>query len=82
MTALFAVAPKIAALALFVRTMLDPFADLIDVWQQVLVFVAIASMALGALAAIVQTNIKRLMAYSSIGRAMCWSVSPPGTRRA
>ncbi len=66
-TALFAVAPKIAALALFVRAMMDPFADLIGSWQQVLVFVSIASMALGALGALAQTNIKRLMAYSSIG---------------
>jgi len=66
-TALFAVAPKVAALGLFVRTMMDPFGDLIGSWQQVLVFVAIMSMALGAFAAIVQTNIKRLMAYSSIG---------------
>ncbi|MCR9175776.1 MAG: NADH-quinone oxidoreductase subunit NuoN [Alphaproteobacteria bacterium] len=66
-TALFAVAPKIAALALFVRAMMDPFADLIGSWQQVLVFVSIASMGLGALGALVQTNIKRLMAYSSIG---------------
>jgi NADH-quinone oxidoreductase subunit N len=66
-TALFAVAPKIAALALFVRVMMDPFADMIGSWQQVLVFVSIASMALGALGALAQTNIKRLMAYSSIG---------------
>jgi NADH-quinone oxidoreductase subunit N len=66
-TALFAVAPKVAALVLFVRTMMDPFGDLVDSWQQVLVFVSIASMALGALGALAQTNIKRLMAYSSIG---------------
>lgn len=66
-TALFAVAPKVAALALFVRVMAGPFGDLLASWQQILVFVAIASMVLGAFAAMVQTNIKRLMAYSSIG---------------
>ncbi|HEY8352198.1 MAG TPA: NADH-quinone oxidoreductase subunit NuoN [Sphingomonadales bacterium] len=66
-TAFFAVAPKIAALALFARVVLGPFADLIMEWRQILVFISIASMVLGAVAAIVQTNIKRLMAYSSIG---------------
>ena len=66
-TALFAVAPKVAALALFLRVMMEPFGDLASSWQQVIIFVSIASMALGAFAAIVQTNIKRLMAYSSIG---------------
>jgi len=66
-TALFAVAPKVAALALFVRVMVGPFGDQLAAWQQILVFVAIASMLLGALAAMMQTNIKRLMAYSSIG---------------
>ncbi|MEQ8397190.1 NADH-quinone oxidoreductase subunit NuoN [Thalassobaculum sp.] len=66
-TALFAVAPKVAALALFVRVLAGPFGDMVDSWQQVLVFVSIASMVLGAFAAMVQTNIKRLMAYSSIG---------------
>jgi NADH-quinone oxidoreductase subunit N len=66
-TALFAVAPKVAALALFVRVLAGPFGDMLDSWQQVLVFVSIASMVLGAFAAMVQTNIKRLMAYSSIG---------------
>ena len=66
-TALFAVAPKVAALALFVRVMAGPFGDLLASWQQILIFVSIASMALGAFAAMVQTNIKRLMAYSSIG---------------
>jgi NADH-quinone oxidoreductase subunit N len=66
-TAFFAVAPKIAAMALFVRVLYGPFGDLVDMWQQVIVFVALASMILGAFAAIVQTNIKRLMAYSSIG---------------
>ena len=66
-TAFFAVAPKIAAMALFVRVMLAPFGDLFDQWQQVIWFIALASMLLGAFAAINQTNIKRLMAYSSIG---------------
>jgi len=66
-TAFFAVAPKIAAMALFVRVLYGPFGGLIDVWQQVIVFVALASMILGAFAAVAQTNIKRLMAYSSIG---------------
>jgi len=66
-TAFFAVAPKIAALALFVRVMVGPFGDLIDQWQQIIILISIASMVLGALAAINQRNIKRLMAYSSIG---------------
>lgn len=66
-TAFFAVAPKIAAMALFVRVMLEPFGDLILEWQQVIWFVSLASMVLGSFAAIAQTNIKRLMAYSSIG---------------
>ena len=66
-TALFAVAPKIAAMALFVRVMVGPFGELGAQWQQVIIFISIASMLLGAFAAINQTNIKRLMAYSSIG---------------
>jgi NADH-quinone oxidoreductase subunit N len=66
-TAFFAVAPKIAAMALFVRVMLEPFGDLFDQWQQIIWFISLASMLLGAFAAINQTNIKRLMAYSSIG---------------
>jgi NADH-quinone oxidoreductase subunit N len=66
-TAFFAMAPKIAALALFLRVMVGPFGDLIEDWRQVVVFISIASMGLGAFAALVQTNIKRLMAYSSIG---------------
>ena len=66
-TAFFAVAPKIAALALFIRVMIGPFGDLVAQWQQIIVFISIASMALGAFAAVYQTNIKRLMAYSSIG---------------
>jgi len=66
-TAFFANAPKIAAMALFVRVMIEPFGALFEQWQQIVVAVSIASMILGALAAISQTNIKRLMAYSSIG---------------
>ncbi|MEC7491224.1 MAG: NADH-quinone oxidoreductase subunit NuoN [Pseudomonadota bacterium] len=66
-TAFFAVAPKIAAIALLVRTMVGPFGELYDQWQQIVVFISIASMLLGAFAAIWQNNIKRLLAYSSIG---------------
>ncbi len=66
-TAFFAIAPKIAAMALFVRVMLEPFGALVLEWQQVIWFISLASMILGSFAAIVQTNIKRLMAYSSIG---------------
>ncbi|MEO1190119.1 MAG: NADH-quinone oxidoreductase subunit NuoN [Pseudomonadota bacterium] len=66
-TAFFAGAPKIAAFALLMRVLLDPFGPLLAQWQQIIVVVSIASMALGAFAAIGQNNIKRLMAYSSIG---------------
>ncbi len=66
-TAFLASAPKVAAMALLVRVMVGPFYELFDQWQQIVVPVAIASMLLGAFAAIYQTNIKRLMAYSSIG---------------
>ena len=66
-TSFFAVAPKIAALCLFVRVVTGPFADLLEQWRQVVEFIAVASMFVGAFAAVVQTNIKRLMAYSSIG---------------
>ncbi len=66
-TAFFSAAPKVAAMALFCRVMLGPFGDLLAQWQQILVFISIASMVLGAFAAINQRNIKRLMAYSSIG---------------
>jgi NADH-quinone oxidoreductase subunit N len=65
--AFFAVGPKLAAVALLLRVMMGPFGDLVDQWQQIVVFISIASMILGAFAAINQTNIKRLMAYSSIG---------------
>ena len=66
-TAFFALAPKIAAISLFVRVMIDPFGDLLSEWRQIIVFISIGSMVLGSCAAIAQTNIKRLMAYSSIG---------------
>ncbi|MEQ8967172.1 MAG: NADH-quinone oxidoreductase subunit NuoN [Azospirillaceae bacterium] len=66
-TAFFAAAPKVAAVALFVRVMVGPFGDLVAQWQQIVVVTSLLSMALGAFAAINQTNIKRLMAYSSIG---------------
>src|SRR6266540_3827481 len=66
-TAFFASAPKVAAIAMFVRATIASFPGITTQWQQILVFVAIASMALGAFAAIGQRNIKRLMAYSSIG---------------
>src|SRR6202789_964156 len=66
-TAFFASAPKVAALAVFPRVALTAFPGIMPQWQQIVVFVAIASMALGSFAAIGQKNIKRLMAYSSIG---------------
>jgi len=66
-TAFFASAPKVAALAVFTRVTLTAFPGIVPQWQQIVVFVAIASMALGSFAAIGQKNIKRLMAYSSIG---------------
>jgi len=66
-TAFFAVAPKVAALALFLRVMVGPFGSLVAEWQQVVVLISILSMVLGSFAAIAQMNIKRMMAYSSIG---------------
>jgi NADH-quinone oxidoreductase subunit N len=66
-TAFFAVAPKMAAIALFMRFLIEPFGAMLAEWRQVIVFLSIASMVLGAVAAIAQSNIKRLMAYSSIG---------------
>ncbi len=66
-TAFFAAAPKVAGIAMFVRTTIVAFPGIVPQWQQIVVFVSIASMALGAFAAIGQSNIKRLMAYSSIG---------------
>ena len=66
-TAFFSAAPKVAGIAMFVRTTIVAFPGVLAQWQQIVVFVAIASMALGAFAAIGQRYIKRLMAYSSIG---------------
>jgi NADH-quinone oxidoreductase subunit N len=66
-TAFFASAPKMAAMALAVRLVITAFPGITAQWQQILVFVSIASMVLGSFAAIGQHNIKRLMAYSSIG---------------
>jgi NADH-quinone oxidoreductase subunit N len=66
-TAFFASAPKVATIALLVRILSGPFGDVIAQWQQVVVLTAILSMVLGAFAAIGQKNVKRLMAYSSIG---------------
>ena len=66
-TAYFATAAKVAALCLFLRAVLVPFPDLLHQWRQIIVFISVLSMALGAIAAIGQKNIKRLMAYSSIG---------------
>jgi NADH-quinone oxidoreductase subunit N len=66
-TAFFSVAPKVAALALFLQVLAGPFLPLIQQWQQVVIFISLISMAWGSVAAIGQNNIKRLMAYSSIG---------------
>ena len=66
-TAFLALAPKVAAMALFLRVMVAPFLGIVDQWQDVIIVISMASMAFGAFAAIRQTNIKRLMAYSSIG---------------
>jgi NADH-quinone oxidoreductase subunit N len=66
-TALFAVAPKIAAVSLLVSVLMGPFKPLFGQWQQIIVVASVLSMALGAFAALRQPNIKRLMAYSSIG---------------
>jgi NADH-quinone oxidoreductase subunit N len=66
-TAFFAAAPKVAAIAMFVRATIVAFPGITSEWQQILVFVAIASTLLGSFAAIGQRNFKRLMAYSSIG---------------
>jgi len=66
-TTFFAAAPKAAGIAIFVRVAIDAFPGIVPQWQQIVIFLSITSMALGAFAAIGQTNIKRLMAYSSIG---------------
>ena len=66
-TLFFAALPKVAALTVFIRFLYTPFVNLIDHWQTILVFISIASMLFGAIAAIGQLNLKRLIAYSSIG---------------
>src|ERR1700753_909668 len=66
-TAYFATAAKVAAMCLFLRAILSPFPDAIHQWRQIIIFISVLSMVLGAVAALGQKNIKRLMAYSSIG---------------
>ena len=66
-TAFFAVVPKVAGFAVLIKFMSVPFKNILNEWQLIIIFISIASMILGAVAAIGQTNIKRLMAYSSIG---------------
>jgi NADH-quinone oxidoreductase subunit N len=66
-TTFFAIVPKVAALAVFIRFLYVPFINVIGQWQMIIIFISLASMILGAVAAIGQRNIKRLMAYSSIG---------------
>ena len=66
-TIFFAILPKIAALTVFIRFLYVPFINMIDQWQMIIIFISIASMIFGAVAAIGQTNLKRLVAYSSIG---------------
>jgi len=68
-TAFFAAAPKIAALALLIRVLAGPFQGMLEDWRQVIILLSVLSMLLGAFAAIVQTDLKRLLAYSSIGHA-------------
>jgi len=66
-TLFFAIVPKVAALTVFIRFLYIPFVNMIDQWQPILIFLSIASMVFGAIAAIGQNNLKRLIAYSSIG---------------
>ena len=66
-TSFFSVVPKVAGIVIFIRFMYLPFQEILDQWKYILVFISIASMILGAVAAIGQNNIKRLIAYSSIG---------------
>ena len=66
-TIFFAILPKIAALTVFIRFLYVPFINMIEQWQMIIIFLSIASMILGAIAAIGQNNLKRLVAYSSIG---------------
>lgn len=66
-TALFAIVPKVAALGLLIRLLFEPFAALSDEWFQIIYFIAVLSMVLAAFAGLAQDNLKRLLAYSSIG---------------
>tara|TARA_B100001121_G_scaffold211729_1_gene185451 strand:- start:3597 stop:5012 length:1416 start_codon:yes stop_codon:yes gene_type:complete len=66
-TLFFAALPKAAALTVFIRFLYTPFGNLVDQWQTIIVFISVASMIFGAVAAIGQSNLKRLIAYSSIG---------------
>ena len=66
-TLFFALVPKVAALTVFIRFLYVPFVSMIEQWQPILIFLSIASMIFGAIAAIGQSNLKRLIAYSSIG---------------
>ena len=66
-TLFFAIVPKIAALTIFIRFLYVPFIALIDQWQTIIIFLSLASMIFGAISAIGQKNLKRLIAYSSIG---------------
>ena len=66
-TSFFSVVPKVAGIVIFIRFMYLPFQEILDQWKYILVFISIASMILGAVAAIGQNNIKRIIAYSSIG---------------
>ena len=66
-TSYFAAVPKVAGLAVLIKFMFIPFSNILSEWQLIIIFISIASMILGAVAAIVQKNIKRLLAYSSIG---------------
>lgn len=65
-TTFFAIAPKVAAMALFLRAIIVPFPELLAEWQQIVIFISVASMVVGTLGALMQDNIKRWMAYSSI----------------
>ena len=78
-TAFFATAPKMAAMSMLVNILYGPFSGAFESWQQIIIFVSIASMSLGSFVAIKQTNIKRLLAYSSIahmGFALIGLASP------
>ena len=78
-TAFFATAPKMAAMSMLVNILYGPFSGAFEAWQQIIIFVSIASMSLGSFVAIKQTNIKRLLAYSSIahmGFALIGLASP------